>query len=396
MDTEKKQSRANLATFLLLLAIVLPINAKLIAPYALALFMGAILALISTPAYDKLRSRGWKPRWAALVVTLAGLVLIIAPVSIFLTKALQQGAVVAQDLSQSQEFSLEALTSRLKRWGPTAELIGRGPELEQQLRSGLQTAGKAASGLVLKIFASVPMAAIQLAMAFLGWYFMLRDGRRLTAWVIDKLPLDQDVSDKLVESLSGTAVSTVWATLSAAAVQACVLAAGFALLGVPGVFLAWGATFILSWFPMVGSIPVTITGMGWLYFQGDYAKVGLMAGVGVLVTLVDNVVRPMVLKGREEMHPFVALMAVIAGIDQFGILGAFIGPVLVAVAISLLNLWPVAAHRFGFSLDPAPSAAAVLTGPVPQTATDSNRPAGGRRGLLSRLRGFVRRPKAPR
>lgn len=385
---KEKQNRANLATFLLLLAVVLSINVRLLAPYTLALFMGALLALISTPAYDKLRARGWRPRWAALLVTVAGIVLIIAPVALFLTKALQQGAVAAQELAQSEQLSFQSLTDRLSRWEPTSEFMGRGPELERQLRSGLQTAGRAASGLALKIFAGVPMAAVQLAMAFLSWYFLLRDGRRLTRWLIDKLPLDKDVSDRLVESLSGTAVSTVWATLAAAAAQATVLAGGFALLGVPGVFLAWGATFILSWFPMVGSVPVAVSAVAWLYLEGEYARAGLMAGVGFLVTLVDNVVRPMVLKGREEMHPFVALLAVIAGIDAFGILGAFIGPVLVAIAISLLELWPSAAHRFGFSLDPAPSPAGEVPA-APDAGADP--PPGGRRSLFRRLRGYIRR-----
>jgi len=353
MDREK-QDRANLVTFLLLLLIVLPINIRLLGPYVLSVFMGAILALISAPVYDKLRARGWPARRAAVLVTLGGLLLIIAPVGLFLAKAMQQAALVGQNLAQSDQLSFEVLTGKLARWGPTSELIGQGPELERQLRGAIQSGGKAASGAALKVIASIPLVIVQLAMASLAWFFLLKDGPRFVDWLAAKLPLDKDVREKIVESLASTSISTVWSTLAAAAAQATTMAAGFILLGIPNVFLAWGATFILSWFPVVGSVPVTLAAMGWLYTQGEYVRMGLMGGVGFAVTLVDNIVRPMVLKGREEMHPFVALLAVIAGIDMFGILGAFVGPVLVSIAISLLNLWPVVAERFGFSLEPRP------------------------------------------
>lgn len=380
MDREK-QERANLYTFLGLLALVIPLNLRMTAPYMLSLFMGAILALISDPVYQRLLARGWGKKRAALLVTLGGLLLIIAPVGLFLSKAAQQAAAVGQHVAQSEALSFQALTDRLAAWGPTSELIGQGPELERQLRGAIQSAGKAASGGALKLIAALPVAAVQLALACLAWFFMLKDGPRFVDWLTAKLPLDDDVREKIVESLKSTSISTVWSTLAAAAAQATVMAGGFWVLGIPAVFLAWGATFILSWFPIVGSVPVSAGAVLWLYSQGEYARAGAMAGVGALVTLVDNVVRPWVLKGREDLHPFVGLLAVIAGIDLFGILGAFVGPVLVSIAIALLNLWPVVARRFGFSLEPRPA------GPEERPPLPPSRPW----AIWGRLRRAVRR-----
>ena len=72
-----------------------------------------------------------------------------------------------------------------------------------------------------------------------------------------------------------------------------------------------------------------------------------MIGCGVAAGVVDNLVRPLVLKGRGDLHPLIGLVAIIAGIDMFGILGLFVGPLLAAVLISLLELWPEIGARFG-------------------------------------------------
>lgn len=381
-----KQDRANLFTFLILLAVFLPLTVKLAAPYLLSLFLGAILALVSGPVYHRLRARGWPAGRAALVVSLAGVLLIIAPVTLFLSKALQEGAAAAQDLAKRDDLSFSRVLHRLSEWGPTSQLLGSGDDLERQLRSSLQSTGRAVSAVLLKVLASLPVAALQLGLACLAWFFMLRDGERFVGWLVGKLPLDEDVRQQLVESLKTTALSTVWATLSAAAAQATVMAVGFAALGIPAAFLAWGATFILSWFPIVGSVPVSMGGVIYLYAQHEYTRMGLMVGVGVLVTLVDNVVRPLVLKGRQDLHPFVGLLAVVAGIDLFGLLGAFVGPIIVSLAISLLNLWPVVAHRFGFSVHPQ-AATVAWSKPSPELEP----PRGRLRRFAGRLAQRLRR-----
>lgn len=381
-----KQDRANLFTFLVLLAVFVPLTIRMAAPYLLSLFLGAILALVSAPVYDRLRARGWPAGRTALLVALAGVLLIIAPVILFLSKALQEGAAAAQDLAKREDLSFSRVLHRLSQWGPTSQFLGSGDELERQLRGGLQSTGKAASAFLLKILATLPVAALQLGLACLAWFFMLRDGERFAAWLVGKLPLDEDVRQQLVESLKTTALSTAWATLSAAAAQATVMAVGYAALGIPAAFLAWGATFILSWFPIVGSLPVSVGGVLYLYTQAEYTKMGLMVGVGVLVTLVDNVVRPMVLKGRQDLHPFVGLLAVVAGIDLFGLLGAFVGPIIVSLAISLLNLWPVVAHRFGFTMHPK-AATVAWSKPSP----DFEPPRGRLRRFAGRLAARLRR-----
>jgi predicted PurR-regulated permease PerM len=126
-----------------------------------------------------------------------------------------------------------------------------------------------------------------------------------------------------------------------------VMLLGFLLLGVPAAFLAAGATFLFAWTPLVGSTPVWLAGAIYLYAPEALLRTLLMVACGLLAGLVDNFVRAMILKGRSKMHPLVSLVAIFGGIEMFGIMGIFLGPILAAVLIALLQCWPEVGQRFG-------------------------------------------------
>ena len=121
----------------------------------------------------------------------------------------------------------------------------------------------------------------------------------------------------------------------------------YLLLGVPAASLAAGATFLFAWIPLVGSAPVWLTGAIYLYAQDALLQALLMVVLGLLTGLIDNVVRTLILQGRSKMHPLVSLIAVFGGIEMFGILGILLGPILAAVCIALVQLWPAVGQRFG-------------------------------------------------
>ncbi|MGQ0645001.1 MAG: AI-2E family transporter [Elusimicrobiota bacterium] len=347
--TQAKPDRASLYTFLLLLAAFSLVGFKMISPYLLALLMGGILALLSYPLVERLRRKRLGPRAASVVVTVGLLLLVVAPLATFSILAVKEGIELGQKLGENETFSLRSMAGRVSRWGPMEALLGGAGNLERQLVTGLRGSAKYASGAILKLAATVPEFLLQLALACLACYFFLVDGKRFIAWVMARVPLQADLRTRLVDSFRSTAISTIWSGLAAAASQSAVLAVAYLVLGVPGAFFAGGATFILSWIPVVGSTPVWLVGAGYLFAQDAPVKAVLMLGAGVAAGLVDNVVRPWVLKGRDDMHPFIGLVAIIGGIHLFGILGVFIGPILAAVLISLLQIWPVLGRRFGFS-----------------------------------------------
>lgn len=311
----------------------------MVGPYLLSLFLGGTLALVCHPFYCWLRKRTGAVAAAAASTALL-LLLIIAPLTAFSFLAVRQGIEVGREMSELKEFSPRAITAVLSRSRTVETLIGGPGAVNARLKGVIQTAGQMTGAAVMDFGKGVPEFIFQMALALMAFFFFLLDGQRFVDWLLGLDIFDRSVQEKLVEAFRDTTISAVLAGLAAAGSQALLISSGFLILGVPGAFLAGGATFILAWIPVLGSLPASLAGMLYLYAQGEPTKMALMAALAVAASLVDNIVRPLVLKGRADMHPLVGLVAIIGGIEMFGILGVFIGPIMAAMLLALLRIWP--------------------------------------------------------
>lgn len=345
------QSRASLATFLSLFVVFLAIAHRMVYVYLLSVFMGGLLALLSYPLYRRLAHRRLRPRWASFIVTLGLILVVLGPLSAFTVMTLREAAALGERLSRSENMSISGLVDRFKPPDALRPMTGDPDSFERQVRSQLRAAGKYASGFVVKLATNIPDFILQLALASLACFFFLMDGPRFLTWLMPKVPLDQDVRLKLIDSFKNTAISSMWAGLAAATVQSLLMTGAYLALRVPGALLAAGATFLTSWFPLVGSTPTWIVGAIYLHSQDDTGRMALMLAAGALTGVMDNVVRAWVLKGREDMHPLVSLVAILGGIHMFGIMGVFVGPVLAAMFVALMETWPEVGRRAGLHLN---------------------------------------------
>jgi predicted PurR-regulated permease PerM len=352
------QRRTTLVAFLTLLIAVMVIMGLMVLPYMLAVTMGGILAVLAQPVFQRLTGHHVPPRVAAAIVVLGVVLVIIAPLAFFVTKAIQQGIAIGHGLAEGG-VSVRSLLDHVSGWAPIETLIGSPDAVEAQARRWMQSAGTSATATIVGLAAHLPTLVLQLALASLAGFFLLVDGHRLLGWMTDKIPIEADVRGQVVQSFQETAISVIWATIAAAAAQSAAMLLSYLILGVPAAFLAAGATFLCAWIPLVGSTPVWLAGAIYLYTQDAMLKAILMVVCGLMTGLVDNVVRPLILQGRSKMHPLVSLVAIFGGIEMFGILGVFLGPILAAVLIALLQIWPAVGQRFGL-LPGAPGGAVRL------------------------------------
>jgi predicted PurR-regulated permease PerM len=349
-----KDTRTSLVTFLIVLVVVVGVTLRMVAPYLIAITMGGIMALLANPIYRRLERR-LRPRLAAAIVTLAMVLVVVGPLLALAGVGIKQAIATFKWVTDTPHLSLPEVLDRLRAWLPVDSLIGDASEVKAQLSEWLQGAGATAYGFLLNLAKSLPDVVLQMVLACLACYFFFLDGRAFFTWLYNKIPLEADIRQKLTASFRDTAISVVWASMAAAATQAAVMGLAFLILGVPAATLAAGATFIFAWIPILGSTPIWIGGAIYLFTQGSPAKAAAMVAFGIFTGVIDNFVRPWVLKGRGEMHPLVSLVAIFGGIQMFGIFGVFIGPILAALVITLLQVWPIVGRRGGLHLGGAPT-----------------------------------------
>lgn len=338
--------KASNLTLLSLLLVFLAVFIAMVWPYLISLFMGLLLAILSRPLYEALAKRGLGPRVAAGTAMAVILLAIIVPLTLFAVTAVKQAIALAAYLADERgaEFIRRAVET-VTALRPVQWVIAHPADLQAKGLEFAQSAGAALSKILLVQAAALPDLALKVVISLLAWFFLLFEGDGFLKWLAGKVPLETGLRDRLAASFRATAASTVWATSAAAAAQALAVMAGFWLLGVPGIFLAGGATFIFAWIPILGSLPVCLAGAVYLYFNASLFKIALMAVVAVVAGLMDNVVRPIVMKGSGDMHPLLALISIFAGIQMFGILGVIFGPIVAAMLLALLNAWQLPADN---------------------------------------------------
>ena len=339
--------RTTLVVYLAMLFLFIGVNTEIVAPYFMAITMGAVLTALLKPFYRWMRKKGIGPHWCALVSVIGVLFLVIGPLSFFGFAAVKQAVMLGQSLSSNDSISVQTILEKLASVPLVSRWIGDINALEIQLRNTVQALGRVGTSAALGFLAHIPGQILQVVFALVTCFFLLIDGKRLQRWADNKIPLDRDVRTQMYKSFQDSAVSVIQATLIVAIVQSAIIAVLFLALGVPLTFLAAGTTFIFAWIPVLGSTPVWLSGAIYLYSVGSITKAVIMIIGGLLVGVVDNVIRPLVLRGRGAMHPLVSLIAIFGGLQVFGIFGVFFGPILMAVLLGLLEVWPSVAQRFG-------------------------------------------------
>ncbi|NHZ62115.1 AI-2E family transporter [Massilia genomosp. 1] len=180
----------------------------------------------------------------------------------------------------------------------------------------------------------------QMSLAAFVSFFLYRDGPTLLVAIgVAMKRIIGERSERIATTVSQTVRGVMYGLLGTALAQAVVAAIGFVIAGVPGVPLLAVATFVMSLVP-VGP-PIIWGGAAiWLFNQGQTGWGIFMVVWGlVLISGVDNVVKPMLISRGSSLPFLLVLLGVLGGVLAFGFVGLFIGPTLLAVGYSLMREW---------------------------------------------------------
>ena len=131
--------------------------------------------------------------------------------------------------------------------------------------------------------------------------------------------------------------AVVRGTVLTAIVQGLLLGIAFAVVGLPApvVFGVLGA--VLSVVPFGGTALVWVPAVGVLMIQGSYMQAGVLLAFGVIVSSVDNFLKPLLISGRTVLPTLAVFIGVLGGLAAFGLIGLFLGPVVIALVLALIE-----------------------------------------------------------
>ncbi|HEX6838694.1 MAG TPA: AI-2E family transporter [Polyangia bacterium] len=342
MTPTDSPTRFEKKTFGVLLAVAGAFFLWTVSPIWVPVFLGVMLAVVATPLQRRLERRfRHHPRLLAAAIS-------------FVTVALGLGLVVFMGYFVVREL-LHYLTDVAPQHAAAAERWVHAPRMTRILhRVGqtpdgvmkqVQSLGHAAITHLTEVIGGLLAATSNLALIVIFTtitsYYLLLEGPALARFCVRMVPLPQPETRALMHEFHEVAIGTLLGIGVIALVQGTLGGLGFWIFGV-GKPLVWGALCaVASLLPAIGTGIICLPA-GIIYALSGHigAGIGLLVYWGIFITSIpDYYLRPRLMKGHMRLHELLVLIAVFGGIEAFGAIGILVGPMFVAMFVTMLRIY---------------------------------------------------------
>jgi predicted PurR-regulated permease PerM len=337
----------NIRWWLLLVvtAIMLYLCWRMLLPFLNVILWATVLVILFYPVHRRLLLRIKQPSLAALVSCVLVILIILVPIALITLAVVNELAGAAATVEASVNYLLDP-NSRFT--GPILNFLNRFTDLTQ-LRSQeflverLRGISGQLAGRTLGFIGGVLGAIVQTFFTIFTMYYLFRDGENISRTVRDSLPLEREQADSIMIRTREVIDASVYGVVTVAAIQGTLGGLAFWALGLPSAIIWAVVMTFLSMVPMLGAFLVWVPAAIYLALTGHYVKALLLAAWGTLVIgMIDNFVRPKLVGSRTRLHELLIFFSVLGGLNVFGVLGVVLGPVVLALTLSLIDVYRTA------------------------------------------------------
>ncbi len=331
-----------LVSFVVLIILVLALGylfLTVMVGFFLPIFLALVLTILFYPLQVKLTAalRGHE-RIAAGIMTVLIMAIVIAPIAFVIYRAAVDAIGFFKtnggQMFDSQQFGrlIDEINSRFQLSFSADELI---KNMGEQAKAWFEP-------LAAKTPGFLGGWLINTIVLVFGLYYFLVDGPDMVGSTSRMLPLDSRYQRQLTEQFVSITRAVVTATVVTAMTQGIGMGIGYYFAGLTPLMLLIMLTLFGAFVPAVGSAIIWVPACLWLLFTGHVsAAIALFIWCAAVATVADNIVRPALLHGQSNIHPLMALLSVIGGVEVLGPVGLFVGPMAVAflqTGLKLLNV----------------------------------------------------------
>jgi predicted PurR-regulated permease PerM len=326
-----------------LLALLIFWTFVLISPFVPILAWSVVLAVALNPVFSRLaKFLGGRPKLAATILTMINLGIVIGPATWLGLSAVEGLKYFAGQLSAG-ELMVPSPPESIKNWpfaGP--QLYELWDQLSTNLRSVLGEIVpylKPMASVMLSLAGDAGLGALQFLVAVVVAGFFFPYGPQLVAAVRGFLfRIVPEQSEHFLDLAGATIRAVSQGVIGVSVIQALLAGIGFKLAGIPSAGLLAFAVMLLA-IVQIGAAIVLLPVIVWIWIDKDVTTALLLTLFLGVVGVIDNILKPLVM-GRGLTTPtLVILVGVIGGTLAHGILGLFIGPIILSVAWELMVAW---------------------------------------------------------
>lgn len=319
-------------------------------PFVEVLAFAAVTAAVTSPIHELLtRKLGGRRLVASLLMVGVVVVGVVVPAGALLYRAAEEAVSMASTWlawirSPAFDGWLASVRVEIREagWVPRGWVpAGADPVdvLIDPLRTTATTLLGDVSGSLPAVLNQVAFGVLDTLLYVFTVVIFLAEGPKIAGFVEPLVPLDARYQRRLFDVFKQFALALVLGTSVTAVLQGVVASVGYAVAGLPNP-LVWGvATSVGGFIPIIGTavavVPAVVTVA---QTQGIAWGLGLMLYAIAVVGTVDNLIKPLIMSGRSNVHPLLIFLSVFGGMYWMGLTGVFIGPVLTSFFLALATI----------------------------------------------------------
>lgn len=341
MEFDRKYQQLVLWAFV---ALVLVVASLMLAPFLPALVWATVLSVLARPWYARL-SLKMNANAAAALTTIGVLFLVGIPIAIVGTAVFFQVNGFVREIQGSapvgqNPFDLAYLAGEMdKSIGPMIQKISPSFTFSHWFEQNRDTFLQSVRAPLSKFLVGAGTGAFTMVVAFLTMFFMLRDGHRLRGPTITLVPLPKERTEEILDKLGRTIQAVFVSVVLVGIAQGLLAGIGYWVAGVPNALMWTVATLVLCMIPLLGApilyIPLSLI----LIAQGRVgAGIGLLAYCLIVVSNIDNLLKPWIIGSKIELHPMAVFFALLGGLFLFGPVGLMAGPMMLTLLLAVFDV----------------------------------------------------------
>lgn len=355
---------------------------QVVVPFLMPLFLAAVLAILCQPLHQ--RFLGWTKNRTALAAALTTAVVLASMLGPLITGTVAAARHIDRvTRSRMDDRSWRAIFENAKHSETVKSLVTRygqltgdpvqfdeiEKEIDERFREVAQLVAKktlGAAGATFSLLGAAVGLLISALTFVIAFYYFLADGPDLVEATVKLIPVNPDYQRQLISQFDQSVRAVVLATFAAAIGQGIATGIGMEITeqwhgariaaalraGLPAVdgdvqlggfsyfFVATILATLTALVPLLGTWLVWGTYAAWLWYLGHWGPATFITVYGIVVVgLLDNVIRTYVLQSNVKLHPLLAFISVLGGVQALGLWGVFVGPIVASCLHALVRIF---------------------------------------------------------
>ena len=330
--------------FIVFFVSLLVLTIIMLRSYLSALFVGALIAYFIYPLYTKLVTKVKYKLVAQAILSIGSVLILLGFLSALILPLISQTQILYQKSEQYLTFD-EAKTCNNPDSLPCRAVqkmtqFIQTEEFQQKSKEFIQKTSVLFFQKIGSVISGIMSFILFIIIVVFSLFYFLDHGREIKNTFMEALPLKSAHKDALLNKLKQTITAVVGGNISTALLQGLAGGVIFFILGIP-LALFWGLLMaVFAFIPAVGPAVIWLPAAVLLMIMGSGVKGIILIVYCVLVLgYIDNFLKPKLIGDKIKLSSFWIFLGVLGGLQMFGILGLFFGPIILALVITCLEIY---------------------------------------------------------